>query len=359
VTEAPVTSTTTNAPTVTVITESPVSSIVTEAPVASVASEAPSTAPSFESTGPIPTYAPTAVTEAPVTSTTTNAPTVTVITGSPVSSAEKCTFCEGGIPDPDAEAAGTGGQTCAQVKANADEETNGSAICDILQEVESSCCPEPTAACTFCEEGISNPELVPPDTGGQTCAQIGLLAADDTEGSGTCTTIQAVESACCPQSESCAPLDPNPYTFEPPNNVFPVAPWTTGGDGVWTIDDTNAQEGTYSIKSPDLDGSEGTAVSNATLAICDDFAGGVLMFNTLAPVVPPYDILVWYVDGVEISRLAGEPEWSAVPISLPPGAHRIDFQYQYNPFSLPELPDDPPPIRQGAVWIDAVGLQIM
>jgi len=359
---------------------------VTEAPVASVASEAPSNAPSFGSTGPIPTYAPTAVTEAPVTSTTTNAPTATVITESPVSStvteapvlsittnaptttvitespvssAETCTFCEGGIPDPDAEAAGTGGQTCAQVKANADEETNGSAICDILQEVESSCCPEPTAACTFCEEGISNPELVPPDTGGQTCAQIGLLAADDTEGSGTCTTIQAVESACCPQIESCAPLDPNPYTFEPPNNVFPVAPWTTGGDGVWTIDDTNAQEGTYSIKSPDLDGSEGTAVSNATLAICDDFAGGVLMFNTLAPVVPPYDILVWYVDGVEISRLAGEPEWSAVPISLPPGAHRIDFQYQYNPFSLPELPNDPPPIRQGAVWIDAVGLQIM
>mmetsp|Transcript_39040 Transcript_39040/g.57588 ORF Transcript_39040/g.57588 Transcript_39040/m.57588 type:complete len:675 (-) Transcript_39040:957-2981(-) len=353
------TSEVTTAPTTAGDTESPTTSSVTEAPVASVASEAPSTAPSFESTGPIPTYAPTAVTEAPVTSTTTNAPTVTVITGSPVSSAEKCTFCEGGFPDPDAEAAGTGGQTCAQVKANADEETNGSAICDILQEVESSCCPEPTAACTFCEEGISNPELVPPDTGGQTCAQIGLLAADDTEGSGTCTTIQAVESACCPQSESCAPLDPNPYTFEPPNNVFPVAPWTTGGDGVWTIDDTNAQEGTYSIKSPDLDGSEGTAVSNATLAICDDFAGGVLMFNTLAPVVPPYDILVWYVDGVEISRLAGEPEWSAVPISLPPGAHRIDFQYQYNPFSLPELPDDPPPIRQGAVWIDAVGLQIM
>ena len=376
----------TEAPTAARTTESPITSSVTEAPVASVASEAPSNAPSFGSTGPIPTYAPTAVTEAPVTSTTTNAPTATVITESPVSStvteapvlsittnaptttvitespvssAETCTFCEGGIPDPDAEAAGTGGQTCAQVKANADEETNGSAICDILQEVESSCCPEPTAACTFCEEGISNPELVPPDTGGQTCAQIGLLAADDTEGSGTCTTIQAVESACCPQIESCAPLDPNPYTFEPPNNVFPVAPWTTGGDGVWTIDDTNAQEGTYSIKSPDLDGSEGTAVSNATLAICDDFAGGVLMFNTLAPVVPPYDILVWYVDGVEISRLAGEPEWSAVPISLPPGAHRIDFQYQYNPFSLPELPNDPPPIRQGAVWIDAVGLQIM
>jgi len=376
----------TEAPTAARTTESPITSSVTEAPVASVASEAPSNAPSFGSTGPIPTYAPTAVTEAPVTSPTTNAPTATVITESPVSStvteapvlsittnaptttvitespvssAETCTFCEGGIPDPDAEAAGTGGLTCAQVKANADEETNGSASCDILQEVESSCCPEPTAACTFCEEGISNPELVPPDTGGQTCAQIGLLAADDTEGSGTCTTIQAVESACCPQIESCAPLDPNPYTFEPPNNVFPVAPWTTGGDGVWTIDDTNAQEGTYSIKSPDLDGSEGTAVSNATLAICDDFAGGVLMFNTLAPVVPPYDILVWYVDGVEISRLAGEPEWSAVPISLPPGAHRIDFQYQYNPFSLPELPNDPPPIRQGAVWIDAVGLQIM
>jgi len=274
-----------------------------------------------------------------------------------------CIFCEGGIPDPEAEAAGTGGQTCAQVLESANNETNGSEICTTIQAVEISCCPAISGACIFCEGGILDPEAEVAGTGGQTCAQVQQLAAGEKEGSDTCTTIQAGESTCCPQSQSqsqsCAPLDPNPYTFEPPNNNFPEAPWTTGGDGVWAIDDTNAQDGTYSIRSPDLEGSEGTAVSNATLAICDDFAGGVLTFNALAAVVPPYDIFVWFVDGVEISRLAGTPEWTPIPITLTPGAHRIDFQYQYNPFNLTELPADPPDVRQGAVWIDAVELQNM
>jgi len=83
------------------------------------------------------------------------------------------------------------------------------------------------------------------------------------------------------------------------------------------------------------------------------------MFNALAPVLPPFDSLVWFIDGVENSQLAGQLEWRQLAIPLPPGAHRIDFQYQYNPFSVPVLPDDQPPNRQGAVWIDAVSLVSM
>ena len=270
-------------------------------PISTESTYAPSSLPStplVSMTTSNPSVAPSSqaiVTEAPVLVLSTSAPTLSLDT-----SLETCTFCDGGIPDPEAEAIGSGGLTCSQVKASAEQETNGSVICDAFQDVESTCCP---------------------------------------------------------QSRSCAPLDPNPYTFEPPNNVFPKEPWTTGGDGVWEIDDTIAQEGTYSIRSPDLDGSEGQAASNATLAICDDFGGGVLTFNTLAPVVPPYDILIWYVDGFEISRLASVAEWSVQAISLTPGPHRIDFQYQYNPFSIPDLPGNPPPNRQGAVWIDAVLLQ--
>ena len=361
-TSVPGTSDLTKAPTATGATESPTNSSVTEAPTTFNTTEFATSSPSVSGSSGLTEEAPTLFPSIQPSSqaVVTEAPVTTVNTESPVSTKEKCSFCVDGLTDPEAEAPDTGGQTCAQVELLASSDNEGSATCEVIQAVESFCCPPtPGDSCSFCEDGLTDPDAVPPDTGGQTCAQIQELAADDNEGSDTCTTIQAVESICCPQIQSCAPLDPNPYTFEPPNNVFPNAPWTTGGDGVWAIDDTNAQEGTYSIKSPNLEGSEGTAVSNATLAICDDFAGGVLTFSVLAPVIPPYDVLVWFVDGVETSQLAGQPDWNTIPISLTPGAHRIDFQYQYNPFNLPELPPDPLPIRQGAVWIDTVALQNM
>ena len=74
------------------------------------------------------------------------------------------------------------------------------------------------------------------------------------------------------------------WTFE--NGVFPEAPWTTEGAGVWAIDQTQVADGLYSIKSPDLETEyvEGTGilVSNATLTLDDSFSGGVLKFKVLA-----------------------------------------------------------------------------
>jgi hypothetical protein len=153
-------------------------------------------------------------------------------------------------------------------------------------------------------------------------------------------------------------LDPNPYTFEKPNDEFPKTPWTTGGDGVWEIN-KNAKEGENAIKSPDLVGSSTKAFSNATLALdCKDFPGGVLTFNVRAPVVPPYDVFIWYVDGVEVGRLAGEREWKAIPVPIAPGPHTVDFQYLYNEFENPDvLSISVPDVREGAVWINNVSLE--
>ena len=84
-----------------------------------------------------------------------------------------------------------------------------------------------------------------------------------------------------PTKSSCVPLDPNPYSFEPPNNVFPKPPWMTGGDGKWAIDETSSHTGKYSIRSPNFVGSPVLQESNATLAVCDDFEGGPLIFRVL------------------------------------------------------------------------------
>lgn len=74
----------------------------------------------------------------------------------------------------------------------------------------------------------------------------------------------------------------SPWDFE--SGVFPEKPWRTGGSGVWAIDTTNVDSGSYSIKSPDLAALNltGGQVSNATLTLADDFAGGLVKMRVLA-----------------------------------------------------------------------------
>ena len=53
---------------------------------------------------------------------------------------------------------------------------------------------------------------------------------------------------------------------------------------MWAIDTTNVDSGSYSIKSPDLAALNltGGQVSNATLTLADDFAGGLVKMRVLA-----------------------------------------------------------------------------
>mmetsp|Transcript_28474 Transcript_28474/g.57297 ORF Transcript_28474/g.57297 Transcript_28474/m.57297 type:complete len:567 (+) Transcript_28474:69-1769(+) len=161
-----------------------------------------------------------------------------------------------------------------------------------------------------------------------------------------------------PTPKVCVPLNPNPYTFEPPKNVFPIEPWTTGGDGVWAIDSTSdAYTGTYSIKSPNFDGEPTKQISNATLEICDDFEGGPLVFYARASVLPPQDVFIVYIDGVVAAQLVDVQTFEEVRLELKPGAHTVDFSYQYNIFNLdpdsPEFENIPNKIL-GAVWLDGI-----
>ena len=135
---------------------------------------------------------------------------------------------------------------------------------------------------------------------------------------------------------SCVPLDPNPDNFE--DGTFPLPPWSTGGDGDWALSTEQAFNGTTSLKSPDLDGSQVTSVSNATLQICDDFLGGVLRLQVIASVLPPNDIFIIYVDGESEKQLVNMHEWKNVTLELEPGPHRVDFSYQYNTFGLETMP---------------------
>jgi len=137
------------------------------------------------------------------------------------------------------------------------------------------------------------------------------------------------------------------------SGTFPTPPWTTGGDGEWFIDTAQAFEGTYSIRSPDLEGSPTAVYSNATIVTCESFPGGVLSAQVLASVLPPSDLFIIYIDGDSAAQLVDVQEFTEVTLGIPPGVHVIDFSYRYNFFNTDPLPPAPPE-RLGAVWLDNV-----
>jgi len=100
-----------------------------------------------------------------------------------------------------------------------------------------------------------------------------------------------------PSRETCISGSRN-ETFD--GGVFPISPWTTGGDGNWTIHEDIIDQGNFFIKSPDLGGSTSIAVANASVSTCATFLGGTMFITVLAGgVLPPTDIFGIYLDGVE------------------------------------------------------------
>jgi hypothetical protein len=88
--------------------------------------------------------------------------------------------------------------TCGSMKAKAAREVNGTDACNILQKEERFCCPQ----CTFCNEKIiPNLNLIIPQTGGNTCSSIKLLAVKEYNGTDTCKIIQEKENVCCPEPQ--------------------------------------------------------------------------------------------------------------------------------------------------------------
>jgi hypothetical protein len=82
------------------------------------------------------------------------------------------------------------------------------------------------------------------------------------------------------------------------------------------------------------------------------------MYIPATSVQPPADIFVVYIDGVDAAQLADNGEFSDVALAVSPGAHTIDLSYQYNPFSISDLPESPP-TRLGATWVDNVSIESM
>ena len=82
--------------------------------------------------------------------------------------------------------------------------------------------------------------------------------------SSTPTTLTTnSEPTSTPTPEDCFAA-PGESSFE--DGIFPESPWSTSGDGNWTIDEGDTYQGLYSIKSPDFEGSPSKKTSRVTFS---------------------------------------------------------------------------------------------
>jgi len=194
-------------------------------------------------------------------------------------------------------------------------------------------------------------------------------------------TVSHSPSISSAPSTTCIPTFPGEWTFESPNNKFPNPPqWTNGvcrdfgnadingpevacnGDWQIAIDETIDLN---SLRSPDFrnvgGGNTNTYRASAQLRICNDFAGGNLKFSVFPGSFRPWDRCILVVDGTAVYQtpdVTPNQAWLTVPslqgLPLGAGAHLIEWQYEYNPFSVPL--GTPPSTWRGAVWIDNVNI---
>jgi hypothetical protein len=113
------------------------------------------------------------------------------------------------------------------------------------------------------------------------------------------------------QSSECVSESKIYNTITESGSVFPISPWTTTGDGNWTIydrDNTPTMFETIAtklawIQSPNLTGSTIIAIANASISTCETFVGGIMSITILANVLPPTDVFNIYIDGIETVQL--------------------------------------------------------
>ena len=123
--------------------------------------------------------------------------------------------------------------------------------------------------------------------------------------------------------------------------------WQFSGDADWQISDT-AVEGLYSAKSGNIDNNQ---ISEISLNIFTDDPSEVSFYkkvsceNVGSQTGNYYDYLVFYIDGVEQEKWAGEIDWSLSTFPLSSGEHILKWAY---------VKDQGVSSGQDATWIDFI-----
>jgi hypothetical protein len=154
-------------------------------------------------------------------------------------------------------------------------------------------------------------------------------------------------------------------------DAFPVgcgmpAGWTTppGATAGWSVDTSQAAEGSCSLRSNDIGNSPGPSqYTKAQVAYTGTFQAGNISFKRRVSSEESYDCFRFLVDGVQQSvggacaglgpsaglGASGELDWALVTVPVTAGVHTIVFSYEK---------DDIASFGDDAAWIDAVSLPV-
>ena len=99
--------------------------------------------------------------------------------------------------------------------------------------------------------------------------------------------------------------------------------WQTGGTANWAISNQTPYEGTYCIKSGDINDNQ-----NSWLSLdYDVFSNDSISFWFKVSSESSYDYLRFYIDGNEQASWAGEVGWQKAGFAITAGTHNFKWQY--------------------------------
>ncbi|MBR6878260.1 MAG: T9SS type A sorting domain-containing protein [Bacteroidales bacterium] len=104
---------------------------------------------------------------------------------------------------------------------------------------------------------------------------------------------------------------------------FEQFPWTFQGNANWTIDNTNAYEGSYCAKSGVIGNSQSTSME---LTVNIPMDGQISFFKKVSSEYN-YDKLHFFIDGVEKGNWSGNVNWSQESYEITAGNHVIKWTY--------------------------------
>jgi hypothetical protein len=127
----------------------------------------------------------------------------------------------------------------------------------------------------------------------------------------------------------------------PPGNVLPTG-WvqSAGASATWSVVNTDASEGSYSLKSGLIADSQ-----NASIEFTATTFSGIMSFYRKVSSEGSFDYFRFFVDGVEVATAAqsGESDWTLVNATIAAGNHTFKFSY---------VKDNGVASGQDAAWID-------